>query len=74
MSQRDDGDVQGLLRALRVEADAFGRVAVTWSDATAGWATARLGLEYLGGFVELIEDNGELCVFEPRTRSSHAGE
>lgn len=35
---------------------------VTWTGASAHWLTARLGIEFRGGYVELIEDNEELCI------------
>jgi len=54
-------NVQELLEALRAEALQSNTVVVTWADASDEWRTARLGVEYFGGFVEILEDNMELC-------------
>ena len=36
---------------------------VTWTGASTHWLTARVGIEFRGGYIEFIEDNDELCVF-----------
>lgn len=36
---------------------------VTWTGASTHWLTARVGIDYRGGYIEFFEDNDELCFF-----------
>ena len=55
-------DAQSMLRDLERVAREISGLGVDWVEASETWATARLGLTFRGGFVELLEDNGELCL------------
>ena len=54
--------VQGELFELDRLARGVPGAVVTWTGASTHWLTARVGIEFRGGYIELIEDNDELCV------------
>ncbi|HMO11202.1 MAG TPA: hypothetical protein PKB06_06835 [Actinotalea sp.] len=54
--------VQEELAELYRQARQVPGASVTWTDVSTHWLTARVGIDFGGGYVELIEDGGQLCV------------
>lgn len=61
----EQGEVQRLLASLSPLVPRGGRVEIVEFPATNLWRTARVGISVYGGYIELLEDNGELCILFP---------
>lgn len=64
-SGRATPEIQALLREVFGLANGVPLVDAEWISTSAVWPTARVGITALGVYVELIEDNGEVCVLLP---------